>query len=196
MKAIPLTLAATILLVTTSCTGMRGSGVVPDMPYTGTAATAAPAPVSTPPDEPKAMSDAQLLPPMDGITPTVSPSPAPIPAPTPAVSPTPTYGSALMTPATPTAPTTPAVSPSPTVKTNYAPVPSQPSTPSYTPPAATPAASSSVLVAKKVPGDPHRVYNPYKPTQVIRITNPKTGEPFPSGKVLGIPNSTNKFMVP
>lgn len=79
---------------------------------------------------------------------------------------------------------------SPTVSTSYAPVPS------YTPPAATPAATGTILVAQKVPGDPHRVYNPYKPSQVIRITNPKTGEPFPSGKVLGIPNSTNKFMVP
>lgn len=194
MKAITITLAGSLILMSVSCRGTGGT--IPDMPYTGAAATPAPAVATpTPLGEPQTISDAQLIPPMDGITPTVSPAPssATIPAPTPVSPTTPTYGSALLTPAsTPT----PAASPS------YAPVPSTP-TPAYTPPVATPtpaavspAASSSVPVAQRVTGDPHRVINPWNPNQRIKITDPKTGLPFPSGKVLGIPNSDKKFMVP
>ncbi len=196
MKAISVTLAGTLILSLASCSGHRGT-TVPDMPYhPGATPAPTPAPVAAPSNgEPKTISDEQLLPPMSGITPTASPAPAPIPAPKPVS--TPSYGSALI-PSAPM-PTTPTPAPAgPTVSSSgYAPLPQAPSAASYTPtytPAPQP--TSSTPVATRVAGDPHRVYNPWNPNQRIRITDPKTGLPFPSGKTLGIPGSDKKFIVP
>ncbi len=200
MKAITVTLASTLFLSLISCSGIRGPQV-PDMPYTKTKSTPTPA-ASSVNGEPQTISDDRLLPPMNGITPTVTPAastsapiPAPVTAPTPAS--TPRYGSALI-PSAPLSSST--TSAGPTVATSgYAPLPQQTS---YTAPTSTPAAAtapiptSSIPVATAVTGDPHRVYNPWNPSQVIRITNPKTGLPFPSGHTLGIPNSDKKFIVP
>lgn len=191
MKAISITLASTLVLTLVSCSGHRGTSV-PDMPYRKTDATQTPATPTTT-GEPQTISDDQLLPPMNGITPTVTPT---VTTPTtPAVSPTPSFGSALIpTSPVPTSPTTSTTSPV-VSSSGYAPIPQQ--IPSPTPAStATPAPTSSTPVAARVEGDPHRVYNPWNPAQRIRITDPKTGLPFPSGKVLGIPNSDKKFIVP
>ncbi len=202
MKAISITLASTLILGLASCSGHRGTAV-PDMPYRPAANT--PAPATTENGEPSTISDDQLLPPLGCITPTTTPTPAvsaPIPAPTPSPSPaaasTPSYGSALIpsspmpvaTP-TPAAPTGPTLSSANT--SGYAPIPQVPSAPAAAP---APQPTSSTPVATRVAGDPHRVHNPWNPNQRIRITDPKTGLPFPSGKVLGIPGSDKKFIVP
>ncbi|MFI3243884.1 MAG: hypothetical protein R3Y56_06490 [Akkermansia sp.] len=189
MKAISVTLASTLIFSLVSCTGTK-STQVPDMPYRP-AAKQPPTPATAPSQgEPTTISDDQLLPPINSITPTTPAASAPIPAPAPAPVSTPSYGSALIptTPPAVSAPKGPVVS-----STGYAPTPQVPSIPTAAP---TPPPTSSTPVATRVAGDPHRVYNPWNPNQRIRITDPKTGLPFPSGKVLGIPGSTNKFIVP
>ena len=64
------------------------------------------------------------------------------------------------------------------------------------PPPAPSTAVTGIPTAKAVPGDPHRVYNPWNPSLRIRITDSKTGQPFVSGKVLKVPGTSNFFRVP
>lgn len=70
-------------------------------------------------------------------------------------------------------------------------------------PAPTPAAApkptvqtGSLPIAARVPGDPTHVWNPMDPSKMIRIIDPKTGEPFPSGKKLKVRGHDFYFIVP
>lgn len=90
-----------------------------------------------------------------------------------------------------------------------APEPSPSITP--TPPAPTPTASNNagatdlkqitnnnglIPTATRVEGDPTRVWNPLDPSKTIRIINPKTNQPFPSGKKLKVRGTNYQFYVP
>ena len=45
---------------------------------------------------------------------------------------------------------------------------------------------TDIPVATRVPGDPMRVWNPLDPSKKIRIVNPKTNQPFESGRRLKV----------
>ena len=53
-----------------------------------------------------------------------------------------------------------------------------------------------IPTAMPVEGDPTRVWNPLDPKKTIRIINPKTNQPYPSGKKLKVRNTNYFFYVP
>lgn len=77
-------------------------------------------------------------------------------------------------------------------------------TPAPTPsPAATPVVdlkqitnTGPIPTAARVEGDPTRVWNPLDPSKKIRIINPKTNQPYPSGKKLKVRGTNFQFYVP
>lgn len=93
----------------------------------------------------------------------------PVPPPVPETS---TYSA----PAAPSAPPAASPSPAPDLKliTNDGPIPT----------------------AARVEGDPTRVWNPLDPSKTIRIINPKTNQPYPSGKKLKVRGTNYQFIVP
>ena len=107
--------------------------------------------------------------------PTLKPASA-APIPEPAAEIRPLDMSSLSAPATPAAPTTPAVTRSSDLSqiTNNGPIPT----------------------ATLVEGDPTRVWNPLDPSKKIRIINPKTNQPYPSGKKLKVRGTNFQFYVP
>ena len=81
--------------------------------------------------------------------------------------------------------------------------PAAPATP--TAPAAAPSGTGSlkditndgpIPTAMRVEGDPIRVWNPVDPSKKLRIVNPKTNQPYPSGKKLKVPGTNFQFYVP
>ena len=91
-----------------------------------------------------------------------------------------------------------------------APAPSEPKAPESvvtpTTPPASPSTSAADLknitnngpipTAARVEGDPTRVWNPLDPSKKIRIINPKTNQPYPSGKKLKVRGTNFQFYVP
>ena len=55
--------------------------------------------------------------------------------------------------------------------------------------------NSHIPYAKRVPGDPTRVYNPLNPSKTIRVVD-KNGVPYPSGKELKVRGTNFHFYVP
>ena len=53
-----------------------------------------------------------------------------------------------------------------------------------------------IPTAARVEGDPTRVWNPLDPSKKIRIINPKTNQPYPSGKKLKVRGTNFQFYVP
>ena len=53
-----------------------------------------------------------------------------------------------------------------------------------------------IPTAARVEGDPTRVWNPLDPSKKIRIINPKTNQPYPSGKKLKVRGTNYQFYVP
>ncbi len=53
-----------------------------------------------------------------------------------------------------------------------------------------------IPVATPVPGKPGLVYNPLQPDLTISIINPKTHQPYPSGKILKVAGTSFFFYVP
>lgn len=65
--------------------------------------------------------------------------------------------------------------------------PAAPAAASTTPAAPKPTAQTEQLpIATRVEGDPTHVWNPLAPSKTIRIVDPNTGQPFPSGKKLKV----------
>lgn len=116
------------------------------------------------------------------------PTPAePLPAPTPEPpQPAPEPPAPAITPIDLTTPTAPAPA-------------TQPIAP---PPAAQPTDPKQITnvgpipTASPVEGDPTRVWNPLDPSKKIRIINPKTNQPYPSGKKLKVRGTNFQFYVP
>ncbi len=131
------------------------------------------APATTPTKEPAPTTRSDSIP-----EPTTVAQPAPVTAAEPQpTAPLPTVINLSTPPATSDAPTsTPAPAPSTDLKqvTNTGPIPT----------------------AARVEGDPTRVWNPLDPSKKIRIINPKTNQPYPSGKKLKVRGTNFQFYVP
>lgn len=116
-------------------------------------------------------------------------------------------------PALPEPPPEPA--PLPAAPTSITPTDVTPFTPPTTPPSPTTAAAGAttptitaatdlkkitndgpIPTAARVEGDPTRVWNPLDPSKRLRIINPKTNQPYPSGKKLKVPGTNYQFYVP
>ena len=110
-----------------------------------------------------------------------------------------------------TTPATPAIKPEPVpvaITPQPVPVDTPAVKPVVTPAAPTQAAAnttatpapkkdnSHIPYAKRVPGDPTRVYNPLAPDLTIRTINPATGEPLPKDTVLRVRGTDREFRVP
>lgn len=170
--------------------------MIPDMPYRGKPAKV----------EPKT-----TVPPVSPATPaSVAPAPGaahatPSPAVTPpSVAPVPTKPSTHVTQPQPPKPATtkpasspkPVTTPKPTETAKPQNKPSLlPDTPTHKPADESSTSTGTLPVAKEVPGDPTRVYNPYNPSRTIRILD-KNGKRWPSGKRLKIKNQDKYFLVP
>lgn len=155
------------------------------------ATTAQPASLSAAPPSPA---------PAKTSAPAPAPTPAPTPIPAPAPIPAPTEVSTQ--PSAPTAEPQPA-EPLPTVinintpsATGNAPAPAPV-------PVSTPSTdlkqitnTGPIPTAARVEGDPTRVWNPLDPSKKIRIINPKTNQPYPSGKKLKVRGTNFQFYVP
>lgn len=123
------------------------------------------------------------------------------------------------TPPTPAAPATPAypkpTTPAAPVATYTPPAPANTpirpldmsSLPAPTPAPTTPTPSAGTDLSKitndgpiptalPVKGDPTRVWNPLDTSKTIRIINPKTNQPYPSGKKLKVRGTNYQFYVP
>lgn len=109
-------------------------------------------------------------------------------------------------PVAPVTPTPAAAASSPLEITPFTPTTAAPAAPS-SPAAAAAAASSAADLSKitndgpiptaaRVEGDPTRVWNPLDPSKKIRIINPKTNQPYPSGKKLKVRGTNYQFYVP
>ena len=128
-----------------------------------------------------------------------------------AVAPTPAVAPALV----PTSAPIPAPAPAPTESQpaevlptviNLSTPPAAGSTPAPAPASAPEAATGTDLkqitntgpipTAARVEGDPTRVWNPLDPSKKIRIINPKTNQPYPSGKKLKVRGTNFQFYVP
>ena len=124
--------------------------------------------------EPKPVDDLPEPPPApEPVQPAASPAPEPTVA--PAITPL------ELTPFTPTTPSAPAAAAAAATSatdlskiTNDGPIPT----------------------AARVEGDPTRVWNPLDPSKKIRIINPKTNQPYPSGKKLKVRGTNYQFYVP
>lgn len=174
--------------------------MIPDMPYRGKPAKVAPQHGAQPaahPVAPAVQTPAAPTHPAAHATPTPAPS-------HPAVAPVPTKPSTHVTQPQPPKPATtePASSPKPVTapKPSEAPKPQNkpsllPDTPTHKPADAGKSSTETLPVAKQVPGDPTRVYNPYNPSRTIRILD-KNGNRWPSGKRLKIKNQDKYFLVP
>ena len=173
--------------------------MIPDMPYRGKPAKVAPpqGQTVTPPATPSVQTPAAPSHPAAHTTPTPAPS-------HPAVAPVPTKPSSHVTQPQPTKPATtkPASSPKPvtTPKPSESSKPQSkpsllPDSPTHKPADAGKSSTETLPVAKQVPGDPTRVYNPYNPSRTIRILD-KNGNRWPSGKRLKIKNQDKYFLVP
>lgn len=104
---------------------------------------------------------------------------------------------------------TPAPSPAPVSVQPITPLESSPLLPASNPTAAasTPQSTDAqdlknitntgpIPTAMPVEGDPTRVWNPLDPSKKIRIINPKTNQPYPSGKKLKVRGTNFQFIVP
>lgn len=201
MKANHLTALATTLAAggaLSSC--VLQTDPVPEMPYRPRPVVVTPAPQQEP--APQQTTTWETAPePSSHITDTLAqrmpgstaveakpapdlPEPPPEPAPAAAPTPAPAEPPASLTPPeiTPFTPSTPATAPAPTPAaatdlkkiTNDGPIPT----------------------AARVEGDPTRVWNPLDPSKRLRIINPKTNQPYPSGKKLKVPGTNYQFYVP
>ena len=108
-------------------------------------------------------------------------------------------------------PATPSAPPAAAAPASITPLeitPFTPPTPAAAAPAATAAAATTatdlklitndgpIPTAARVEGDPTRVWNPLDPSKKIRIINPKTNQPYPSGKKLKVRGTNYQFYVP
>lgn len=163
---------------------------VPDKPYKGRPPKLTAPPVATPAATPTATLGSEQMPQSGAAShPEVKPTPQPRSDAQPSSKPS----SHITQPGHAT------VKPSePKVQTPTQPK-AEPKKPSLLPdtPPAKPATTSSddIPVAKEVPGDPTRVYNPYNPSRTIRILD-KNGKRWPSGKRLKIKGQDKYFLVP
>lgn len=113
--------------------------------------------------------------------PTVTP-PKPVAVAPKPVTPTPVAVTPQPVPTTPTvAPTVPAPKPTITSKTDLKSITNE---------------NGVIPYAKRVPGDPTRVYNPLAPDLTIRTVDPTTGKPLPKNTILKVSGTEFKFKVP
>ena len=149
----------------------------------------------TPPPAPE--SKAPKIPDPAPVNRASTPKPTPLPEPAAAPAPAPKPAEAVK-PIRPleespfTAPAAPTAAPEP-----IAPAPAAPA------PATASAAdlknitnNGPIPTAARVEGDPTRVWNPLDPSKKIRIINPKTNQPYPSGKKLKVRGTNFQFYVP
>ncbi len=208
-----LTVSMTLLLATGVNSCIMDPDPIPEMPYRPRKVEA---PAPTPPEQPVETTTWEATPAASSfITPT-APLPAKNPAPQPQkktepipptqpASPTPQ----AIIPVPPPQPVPAATKPEPTVTPPIIKMPEQPAsgvTP--TPAAETPPPAASevdlkqitntgpIPTAARVEGDPTRVWNPLDPSKKIRIINPKTNQPYPSGKKLKVRGTNFQFYVP
>ncbi len=121
------------------------------------------------------------------VTPSSSPATSPAPASRPVEQPAPAER-----PTQPTVIDLPPQSPAPSPTT--APAPATSSKPSTDLKQIT--NTGPIPTAARVEGDPTRVWNPLDPSKKIRIINPKTNQPYPSGKKLKVRGTNFQFYVP
>ncbi len=206
--------------LTTCFTGVMTAGLtgcvldtepVPEMPYRPRPVapqqpTPAPEPVQTTTWENAPSASSFITPPAAAKPTDQAPAPAPAAtSPTPAVTPAPVLTSAPI----------PAPAPAPTESQpaeilptviNLSTPPAADSAPAPAPASAPEAATGTDLkqitntgpipTAARVEGDPTRVWNPLDPSKKIRIINPKTNQPYPSGKKLKVRGTNFQFYVP
>ena len=204
MKAKYLTALLTTVLSAGLSSCVLESDPVPEMPYRPR--RVAPKPQAETPVQTTTWETAPA--PSNFISGAPSPAPAPIPDPVAVATPKPV---AAPTPAPAPAPAPiPTPAPEPEVKPitplEVSPFVAEP-TPAPAPTAApAPSAASTDLksitntgpipTAARVEGDPTRVWNPLDPSKKIRIINPKTNQPYPSGKKLKVRGTNFQFYVP
>lgn len=185
-------LSLTLVGVLSSCVYFTQD--IPDKPYKGRPPKLTTPPLATPAATPAATPGSAQMP-----LPGAATKPTAVPAPPPRHDAKPTGkpsshitqpGHATVKPAEPKVqtPTKPKADPKPE--------PKKPSLLPDTPPSKSAAKpSGDTPVAKEVPGDPTRVYNPYNPSRTIQILD-KNGKRWPSGKRLKIKGQDKYFLVP
>lgn len=126
------------------------------------------------------------------------------PGSTPYIAPATPVANAVQPPATPEVrlPAAPTHEPTPTWSTGTQTIqPTAPAAPIAPPPSApkpekktsAPADDEMIPTATPVPGDPTHVWNPLDPTRVIKIIDPKTNQPYKSGKRLKVRGQDGQY---
>lgn len=201
MKETRLTAMAIVVFATglTSC--VFNPNPVPEMPYRPRKIVRQPV-AQTPQETPPVQTTTWETAPTPDTHITQAPSkPETTPVPPPPAAPQPVAHTAPVTPAAlpsslPTAePKTPELPTPAPAQPTASPTPAQPTT-------ATAADLKQITndgpipTATRVEGDPTRVWNPLDPSKTIRIINPKTNQPYPSGKKLKVRGTNFQFYVP
>ena len=218
-KTLPTLLAASLTLTLVSCQMDPTLARVPEMPYRP---RAVPAPVQ---EEPVQTTTWETAPEPSSFISYAEPAaprteaPIPTPAPVQAAAPKPVAAPQPAAPAKPVAavpepaPYTPPPAPEPKPAAvqpiqplEISPIAAAPAAPSPAPAPAQTVPSAKDLkaitntgpipTAARVEGDPTRVWNPLDPSKKIRIINPKTNQPYPSGKKLKVRGTNFQFYVP
>ncbi|MBQ9095939.1 MAG: hypothetical protein IJY53_06350 [Akkermansia sp.] len=171
-------------------------------PLTPTATPVQPEPVAQSPIQPTAVTPKPVAVTPKPVTPVAKPAAKPAGTritQAPATKPTVTTPKPVAVTPTPVTPTPVAVTPQPV-----------PTTPAVTPTVPTPAPAITskadlkritnengvIPYAKRVPGDPTRVYNPLAPDLTIRTVHPTTGKPLPKDTILKVSGTEFMFKVP
>lgn len=177
---------------------------VPDIPYTANPANRAHPDVWTTMPSPGIQNMEAPIPAPRNAAPPLTPIPAATPAPVPQVV-APIAPPRHVAPATPTGAISNSgasgiapIAPTPTPKPTAAPKPT-PQVDLATRYRTDPKSITNqgpIPVATRVEGDPTRVYNPLDPSKTIRVIDPRTGQPYPSGHELKVRGTNYHFYVP